>query len=65
MDFSTGLPWSEGYDTMWVVVDWLTKRQYFVPCWTTTSASYLADMFSQDIWQLHGLPDTIISDCGM
>jgi hypothetical protein len=62
MDFIIGLLWFEGYDVIWVVVDWLTKMQHFVPCWTPPSASHLADMFLQHIWWLYGLSDTIISD---
>jgi hypothetical protein len=64
MNFLTGLLWSQGYDTIWVVVDRLTKIQHFVPCQTTTSAPNLADIFLQHIWQLHRLSDTIISDHG-
>jgi hypothetical protein len=38
--------------------------RHFVPCRTTTSAPDLADMFLNNIWRLHGLPDNIISDRG-
>ena len=34
MDFVTGLPWSNGNDAIWVVVDCLTKMHHFVPCQT-------------------------------
>lgn len=64
MDFVTGLPWSDGNDAIWVVVDRLTKMRHFVPCRTTTSSSDLADLFLRDIWRLHGLPQDIISDRG-
>jgi transposase InsO family protein len=64
MDFVTGLPWSEGYDAIWVVIDRLTKMRHFVPCRTTTTAHDLADLFLNNIWRLHGLPDDIISDRG-
>jgi hypothetical protein len=63
MDFIKGQPWFDGYEVIWVMVDWLTKMGHFVPCQTTTSASDIADMFLQHIWQLYGLSDTIISDC--
>ena len=65
MDFVTGLPWSEGYDTLWVVVDRLTKMRHFVPCRTTTSANDLADLFITHVFRSHGLPDKIISDHGL
>jgi hypothetical protein len=45
MDFITGLALLEGNDTIWLVVDQLTKIPPLVPCQTTTSASNLADMF--------------------
>jgi transposase InsO family protein/predicted aspartyl protease len=64
MDFVTGLPWSSGFDAIWVVVDRLTKMRHFIPCRTTTSAQDLADMFITDIFRLHGLPDNIVSDRG-
>jgi transposase InsO family protein len=64
MDFVTGLPWSNGNDAIWVVVDRLTKMRHFVPCRTTTSSSDLADLFLQNVWKLHGLPQDIISDRG-
>jgi hypothetical protein len=32
MDFVMGLPWSNGYDAIWVVVDHLTKERHLVPC---------------------------------
>jgi hypothetical protein len=35
MPFITGLLWPEGYDSVWLVVDWLTKRHHLVLCQTT------------------------------
>ena len=64
MDFVTGLPWSNGNDAMWVVVDRLTYMRHFVPCRTTTSAPDLANLFLQHVWKHHGLPQDIISDRG-
>ena len=64
MDFVTGLPWSDGNDAIWVVVDRLTKMRHFVPCRTTTSAPDLANLFLHHVWKLHGLPNDIISDRG-
>ena len=64
MDFVTGLPWSDGNDAIWVVVDRLTKIRHFVPCRTTTSAPDLANPFLHHTWKLHGLPNDIISDRG-
>jgi hypothetical protein len=64
MDFVTGLPNSNGFDSIWVVVDRLTKLQHFAPCSTTIDAEGLAELFLSNIFRLHGLPDTILSDRG-
>jgi transposase InsO family protein len=64
MDFVTGLPNSRGYDTIWVVVDRLTKMRHLVPCSTTIDAEGLANLFMNHIFRLHSVPDTIVSDRG-
>ena len=64
MDFVTGLPESQGFDAIWVVVDRLTKMRHLVPCNTTIDSEGLAELFIKEIFRLHGLPDTIISDRG-
>jgi transposase InsO family protein len=66
MDFVTGLPKStdKEYDTIWVVVDRLTKARHLVPCHSTVDAKELANLFVQHIFRLHGLPLTIVSDRG-
>jgi hypothetical protein len=64
MDFMTGLPISDGHDTIWVVIDRLTKMRHFIPCSTTVDTKELANLFVTNIFRLHGLPDSIISDRG-
>ena len=64
MDFVVGLPKSKGFDDIWVVVDRLSKQRYFVPCMTTINAQGLATLFIDNIFHLHGPPDSIVSDCG-
>lgn len=64
MDFVTGLPESNGNDAIWVVVDRLTKMRHIVPCKTNIDAPGLAELFLQNVYRLHGLPETIISDRG-
>jgi len=64
MDFATGLPWSNGNDAIWVVIDRLTKMCHVVPCCTTINAPSLADLFLDNLWKQHGLPVTSISDRG-
>lgn len=68
MDFITGIPESKdpatgvSYDSIWVVVDRLTKWAYFLPCSKTTTAEQLAYLFERDIVSVHLWPDNIVSD---
>ena len=66
MDFITGLPESNGYTQIWVVVDRLTKMAHFIPMVTKAKspAKDLATTFAREIWRLHGLPSDIVSDRG-
>ena len=64
MDFVMGLPKSKGFDAIWVVVDRLSKQRHFVPCMTTVDAEGLARLFIDNVFRLHGLPDSIVSDRG-
>ena len=64
MDFVVGLPKSRDFDAIWVVVDRLSKQRHFVPCMTTIDAQGLATLFIDNIFRLHGLPDSIVSDRG-
>jgi len=64
-DFITKLPIAQGYDSILVVVDRLTKIVYFIPTTEKTSAEGLARLFRDNIWKLHGLPESIISDKGL
>ena len=61
-DFITKLPLAQGYSSILVVVDWLTKMVHFVPTTEKTSAEGLAKLFRDNVWKLHGLPKSIISD---
>ena len=63
-DFITKLPLAQGYDTILVVVDRFTKMGHFIPTTKRTSAEGLARLFRDNVWKLHGLPDSIISDRG-
>jgi len=63
-DFIMKLSLAQGYDTILVVVDRFTKMAHFVPTTERTSAEGLARLFRDNIWKLHGLPDSIISDKG-
>ena len=63
-DFITDLPISNGYDSILVFVDRMTKMSHFIPCLKTTSAPEFAQLFVSYIVKLHGLPDSIVSDRG-
>lgn len=65
MDFITGLPRTQaGYDSVWVVVDRLTKVIHFIPVKTTYSGDKLAEIYMARIVCKHGVPKKIVSDRG-
>ena len=65
MDFITGLPrTSKGYDSIWVIVDSLTKVAHFIPVKTTYKRSQLAELYMAWIVSLHGVPKKIVLDRG-
>ncbi|GJV10263.1 putative reverse transcriptase domain-containing protein [Tanacetum coccineum] len=62
-DFVTKLPKSsQGYDTIWVIVDRLTKSAIFVPIRETDPLEKLARMYLKEIVMRHGIPVLIIRD---
>ena len=63
-DFITKLPLAQGYDSILVVVDRLTKMVHFVPTTEKMLAEGLTRLFRDNVWKLHGLPESIISDKG-
>jgi hypothetical protein len=65
MDFIVGLSRTRaGYDSIWVVVDRLTKTTHFIPVKTTYNTAVLAELYMSRIVCLHGIPKKIISDRG-
>lgn len=62
MDFIEGLPNSNGYTVIWVVVDRLTKYAYFITLKHPFSAQDLAHTYIAQIYRLHGFPSTIVLD---
>jgi transposase InsO family protein len=65
MDFITGLPTtSRGFDSIWVIIDQLTKLAYFLPVKVKHSTVTLAKLYFERILSLHGVPRTIVSDRG-
>jgi hypothetical protein len=65
MDFIVGLPLTaRRHDSIFVVVDTLTKSAHFIPVRTTYQAPDIARVFISEIVRLHGVPKKIISDRG-
>ena len=65
MDFIVGLPpTSKGCDSIWIIVDCLTKSANFLPVKTRYSSHQYAEIYMARIVSLHGVPKTIISDRG-
>jgi hypothetical protein len=65
MDFITSLPTTQkGNDSIWVIVDHLTKSAHFLPVKTTFRPSQYAEKYIAEIVRLHGIPKTIVSDRG-
>jgi hypothetical protein len=63
MDFITSLPMSSrGHDSIWVIVDRLTKVAHFILVKTTDHGNRLAEFYLSRIVSLHGVPKTIVSD---
>src|SRR4051794_27870703 len=60
MDFITVLPTSSrGNDSIWVIVDQLSKVAHFLPVKTTYQSSKLAELYIARIVSLHGVPKNI------
>jgi hypothetical protein len=64
MDFVVRLPESEGFNAIWGVVERLTKMRHLVPCTDTVDGKRLGEMYVKEVFRLHGLPETIVSDRG-
>ncbi|GJW02994.1 putative reverse transcriptase domain-containing protein [Tanacetum coccineum] len=63
IDFVTKLPKSsQGYDTIWVIVDRLTKSAIFMPMRETDPMDKLARMYLKEVVMKHGIPVSIICD---
>jgi len=62
MDFIVGLPKSDGYMKISVIVDRFSKVEHFIPLRTQEHIKELSLTFVKEIWRLHGLPESIVSD---
>ncbi|CAN4119765.1 unnamed protein product [Withania somnifera] len=65
MDFVSGLSrTSRGFDSIWVIVDRLTKSAHFIPTHSSYSVERSARIYIREVVRLHGVPISIISDRG-
>jgi hypothetical protein len=65
MNFIVRLPRTrDGYDSIWVIVDRLTKVAHFLRVKTTYTGAKLAELYMSGIVCLHGVPKKIVSDRG-
>ena len=53
---------SKGYNSILVVYDRFSKMSHFMVTTEKTTAERLARLFRDNVWKLHGLPESIISD---
>ena len=65
MDFIVGLPrTAKGYDSIWVIINRLTKIAHFHPVRVKYTVATYAELYIACILSLHGVPKTIVSDRG-
>jgi hypothetical protein len=65
MDFIVGLPkTAKGFDSIWVIIDQLTKIAHFLPVKTKYPVVTYAELYIACILSLHRVPKTIVSDRG-
>ena len=63
MDFVVGLPRTQKeHDSIWVMVDRLTKAAHFIPVRTNYDGEKLAKLYMENIVKLHGMLSRIVSD---
>src|SRR4030043_916053 len=63
MDFVVGLPKSsKAFDSIWVIVDRLSKSAHFIPIKITYSMQRLTEGYIEQIVRLHGVPSRLVSE---
>jgi hypothetical protein len=61
-DYLTHLHAINGFDEVLIVVDHLTRMAHFLPCTHSVTIEENADLFSEEVYRLHGLPRVLVSD---
>ena len=62
MDFIADLPTSEGNDSIFVVVDILTRYAHFISISSKAKSIQITDSYVKNIFKLHGFPKVIVSN---
>jgi protoheme ferro-lyase len=62
MDFVEGLPKSQSFNSILVVIDKFSKYAHFLPLAHPYTALSVAQLYFHNIYKLHGLPEAIITD---
>jgi transposase InsO family protein len=62
MDFIIDLPLANGKDSIFVVVDRLTKMVHFIPYTKIITGKETTKLFLDNIYRIHGLPNDIVLD---
>ena len=63
MDFVSGFPLTQQkHDSVWVIVDRLTKSAHFIPIRIDYSMDRLVELYVDEIVCLHGVPLSIVLD---
>jgi hypothetical protein len=62
MDFIEGLPKSQSFDTILLVIDKFTKYGHFIPMKHPYTTLSVAQLFLNNVYKNHGMPKVIISD---
>jgi transposase InsO family protein len=64
MDFKSFPKDKHGYDAAYVVIDRLSKQSISIPCYKTTTAKDMAQLYVSYVYRYRGAPQTIVSDRG-
>ena len=62
VDFITALPDSGGFDSIMTVVDRFSGMAHFIPTQKSVTAQGVAELFTTNVFRLHGLPRSMVSD---
>lgn len=63
MDFIDELPMSQGHNFILVIIVRLSKYGHFIHVSHPYTASQIAEIFAKEVFCLHGMPRSILSDC--